>query len=158
MTKDEKTLKIAEMVGLVANLAPPLRDNFWDKFPEPKITELQKDIYWRSLDAVKAIGNGETDCTALAKKIYSNPDLMKGGKMKLDEAVEEITRFITDYIGYIQGNSSDSFDSDISASKIPFSSVKQHIDVSMDEIKEKITHLEKEHERKLLKRFSNILK
>lgn len=149
MTKDEKILKMAEMVGLVANLAPPLRDNFWDKFSEPKIDELQKDIYWKSLEAVKAIDGGETDCRKLAKIVYSNELLIKANINKLSEAIDEITKYFNDYIIFIYKKINDIQ----SENKID---IEKHIDIPLNEIENIYNSKREQHRKDLEKRFSNV--
>lgn len=144
MTKDELKYKMAEMVGNLAIVAPPLRDGFWDSFKEKEIELLQTDIFNKALETIEAILKDEKDPESLASHLYSHKRFQSS---LIDEAKSEMTKFFKDYIDFIYRNVN-FHDSPIHVpygGPVPFDAISKHTDLTFDEMQLKAKQMQDQH-------------
>lgn len=144
MTKDELKFKMAEMIGNLAIVAPPLRDGFWGSFSDQEIELIQTDIFNKALDAVESILKSERDATALATHLYSHKRLASSA---VNEAITEMAKFFKDYMEFIYRNVN-YHDSPIHVpygGPVPFDSIAKHSDLTFDQMQLKAKQMQDQH-------------
>jgi hypothetical protein len=137
MKKEELKFNMARLIGRLACTSPSLRENFWNNFSESQILEIQKSIYDKSSDIIDNICKSEKDNIGFAKHLYSHFLLKDKSLSKIDEAIDEMSKFFKEYINYIYINITycDSPIHVIYNGPIPFQNVEQYSDISLNEIK-----------------------
>ena len=104
MTKDELQRKMIQMITSLACCAPSLRENFWNRYSEMQIGDIQASIHQRVIEVVSKIENGDKDVPSIVRRIYSHEQLTTRGGSKLDVAINEMKKFFEQYIEFIHTN------------------------------------------------------